>query len=265
MCQVHYDLKLNTSADRNPARFTGSNSFKGTISVIIYLYIKTHLLTGIKYLGITRQKDPHKYTGSGTYWILHLKKHGYDYTTEILKECTTNAEVKELGMYYSKLWNIVDSEEWANLKEESGYEIIDRPPRIRSLEHNLKISVAKKGIPCSDTARKSLARGRENRIYTPMSTESKEKLRNSKLGTTATPKTKEKLKLAKANQLASNNICYEIIAPDGNSYIFNRLEIKQYCELNYLTYASLLAKGKKGRKYKGHLAVKILVPLNSEY
>lgn len=87
----------------------------------IYLYVKTHNKTGLKYLGQTASKNPHQYSGSGVYWKLHLEKHGYDYTTEILKECQTKEEVKELGLYYSNLWNIAESDEWANLKVEQGY------------------------------------------------------------------------------------------------------------------------------------------------
>lgn len=86
----------------------------------IYLYVKTHNKTGLKYLGQTTSKNPHQYPGSGVYWKLHLKKHGYDYTTEILSECQTKEEVKELGLYYSNLWNIMESDEWANLKIEQG-------------------------------------------------------------------------------------------------------------------------------------------------
>jgi len=86
----------------------------------IYLYVKTHTITGLKYLGKTNSKDPHKYPGSGTYWVRHLKKHGYNYTTDILKECTSKEEVAEFGLYYSELWNVVESNEWANLKPESG-------------------------------------------------------------------------------------------------------------------------------------------------
>jgi len=92
----------------------------------IYLYIKTHNKTGLKYLGKTTTKDPHKYAGSGTYWINHLNKHGYDYSTEILRECQSNSEVREWGMYYSSLYDIVNAKNetgcklWANLKPEYG-------------------------------------------------------------------------------------------------------------------------------------------------
>lgn len=92
----------------------------------IYLYKKTHNVTGLKYLGKTTHKDPYKYRGSGNYWIPHIKKHGYDVTTEILKECKTNEEIKYWGKYYSDLWNVVNErgpdgrKTWANLKPEEG-------------------------------------------------------------------------------------------------------------------------------------------------
>jgi len=86
----------------------------------IYLYKKTHNKTGLKYLGKTTAINPHEYQGSGKYWESHIKKHGYDVTTEILRECHGNDEVKEWGLYYSQLWNVVESEDWANLREETG-------------------------------------------------------------------------------------------------------------------------------------------------
>jgi hypothetical protein len=92
----------------------------------IYLYTKTHNKTGLRYLGKTNSTDPHKYKGSGDYWLPHLEKHGYDVTTEILRECQTNDEVKHWGKHYSQLWNIVDERDdcgkktWANLKPEEG-------------------------------------------------------------------------------------------------------------------------------------------------
>jgi len=52
---------------------------------IYYLYVKTHNVTGLNYLGYTTAKDPHNYKGSGTYWKRHIKKYGYDFTTSILR------------------------------------------------------------------------------------------------------------------------------------------------------------------------------------
>ena len=61
----------------------------------IYLYIKTHNITGLKYLGKT-EKDPYRYNGSGKYWKRHLKKYGRDIKTEILLDTDNENELKEL-------------------------------------------------------------------------------------------------------------------------------------------------------------------------
>ena len=84
------------------------------------LYVKTHRVTGLKYLGYTKAKDPHCYSGSGKYWLLHLNKHGKIYETTILHKCYNKSEITLVGTYYSKLWNVVESDEWANLKPETG-------------------------------------------------------------------------------------------------------------------------------------------------
>lgn len=104
----------------------------------IYLYKKTHTVTGLQYLGKTVSKDPYSYTGSGVYWKNHLEKHGYTFTTEILKECQSEQELITWGKYYSKLWNVVESNNWANLTEEAG------PGGIWSQESKQKLSKTKK-------------------------------------------------------------------------------------------------------------------------
>jgi hypothetical protein len=84
-----------------------------------YLYIKIHNKTGLKYLGQTT-RDPFLYRGSGKYWLAHIKKHGYDVATEILLYTENKAKLIEEGITYSKKFNIVESNEWANLIEEIG-------------------------------------------------------------------------------------------------------------------------------------------------
>lgn len=85
----------------------------------IFLYLKTHNKTGLKYLGKTTQ-DPYNYLGSGKRWRYHLKKHGNDITTSILLESEDAKEIAHWGSYYSKLWNIVDDQSFANMRPESG-------------------------------------------------------------------------------------------------------------------------------------------------
>lgn len=81
---------------------------------MIYLYVKTHNKTGLKYLGKTT-KNPYTYKGSGTYWLRHIKIHGYDVSTEIIFQSENLEEVKNKGIYYSNIWNVVESTDWANL------------------------------------------------------------------------------------------------------------------------------------------------------
>ena len=86
---------------------------------MIYLYIKTHNKTGLKYLGKTSY-NPFNYKGSGKYWKNHIAKHGYDVTTEVIFKSKNLKEIREKGIYYSTLYNIVESEDWANLIVEYG-------------------------------------------------------------------------------------------------------------------------------------------------
>jgi hypothetical protein len=86
------------------------------------LYLKTHNKTGLKYLGKTAKTDPHTYTGSGVHWLNHLKKHGYDYYTEILFQSSDTAEFSRVCLEYSDKWSVKESIEFANMKPEDGYD-----------------------------------------------------------------------------------------------------------------------------------------------
>lgn len=85
----------------------------------IYLYVKTHRKTGLKYLGQTI-RNPYSYKGSGIHWTRHIKKYGNDVDTAVIAECADKNELKNLGIYYSKLWNVVSSPAWANCMIEEG-------------------------------------------------------------------------------------------------------------------------------------------------
>lgn len=89
----------------------------------IYLLLKTHNDTGLKYLcrHVSKyEKTCYNYKGSGVRWIKHLKKHGNNVSTEILAVCNTIEEARILGLHYSEKWNIVESNEFANLVPETG-------------------------------------------------------------------------------------------------------------------------------------------------
>lgn len=111
---------------------------------MISLYVKTHKITGLKYFGKTTKRDPYTYLGSGSYWIRHLKKYGRYFDTEIIGQFDSIAECEEVALKFSKENNIVESNNWANLKAENGKD--GNPQGIKfSLEHCEKIRQSRIG------------------------------------------------------------------------------------------------------------------------
>jgi hypothetical protein len=86
----------------------------------LYLYVKQHKLTGLKYFGMTATKDPYVYLGSGKYWRRHLKTHGKDIETISVWEFTDSVECEKFALEFSEKNNIVESVKWANLRPENG-------------------------------------------------------------------------------------------------------------------------------------------------
>ena len=85
-----------------------------------YLYIKQHEITGLKYFGKTT-KNPETYLGSGKYWKKHIKKYGQNFVKTIWYQLFIDKnELIQYALDFSKRNNIVNSKEWANLKEENG-------------------------------------------------------------------------------------------------------------------------------------------------
>jgi hypothetical protein len=87
--------------------------------MITYLYHKRHKQTGLNYFGKTIN-DPYTYNGSGVYWTLHLKKHGFDVETIQVWQFSNQIECSNFAIDFSTKHNIVESTQWANLKIENG-------------------------------------------------------------------------------------------------------------------------------------------------
>lgn len=83
------------------------------------IYLKEHNRTALKYLGFTKQ-DPHEYRGSGKYWKSHCSKYGWDISTTVLFQSADKSEIERQGKYYSDLWDVVESADYANLMREEG-------------------------------------------------------------------------------------------------------------------------------------------------
>jgi hypothetical protein len=161
--------------------------------MIIYLYVKTHKITGLKYLGKTTSQNPAKYKGSGKYWTNHLRVHGNHTTTEIIKECQTNDEIRIWGEYYSVLWDVVTSTAWANLKPESGDGggVSGIP---RSAETKRKIRDKLQGIPRPPDVKERISAGNLGK------TKSKEASSKSAQSRTGLKKSEEFCKNVSARQ-----------------------------------------------------------------
>lgn len=152
--------------------------------IVFYLYHKISS-KGLNYLGITH-KNPYKYWGSGVYWKKHLKAHNVkinEIQTLILFETTNYYELCERGRYYSELYDIVNSDEWANLIPETGEKSV--LGMKHSEETKKKISEIHKGRFC----------GEKNPMFgKTVSQETRDKISEANIGKKRTEDTKNKIR-----------------------------------------------------------------------
>ncbi len=113
------------------------NTFEPT-----WLIIKQHKTTGLKYFCKTAKKDPYTYTGSGKYWLRHLKKHGSDILTVWCQKFNNKQPLIDYAINFSIENKIVESSEWANMCIENG---IDGGARPTSAKQKSAVSKALKG------------------------------------------------------------------------------------------------------------------------
>lgn len=86
-----------------------------------YLMIKQHQITGKKYLCKTAKYDPYVYKGSGKYWLKHIKKYGLDKVDTIWCELFDDIDnLVEFALFVSEEFDIINSNQWANLRFENG-------------------------------------------------------------------------------------------------------------------------------------------------
>jgi len=105
------------------------------------LYIKVHTKTGMKYFGKSIKKDITKYHGSGKYWKKHIEKHGKQHiqTLWISEWFYSENEITKFCQNFCKENDIVNSIEWANLKEENGFDGGKLPDyALQSISNKLK-------------------------------------------------------------------------------------------------------------------------------
>lgn len=158
--------------------------------------IKKAYPSGLMYLCQTKQ-EPYSYKGSGTRWTNHIKRHKSHIITCIIGEYETMEELREAGIRYSRELNVVESEEWANLREEDGTGggsgKVGRRWKIKDTSKMRGPKRKRKGDPkyqdCLEEARKRMLGANNPRNRFPATEKQKEAWKNAhQTGTEASKK-----------------------------------------------------------------------------
>ena len=220
-----------------------------------WLYIKKHNITGLKYFGKTVKTDPTKYNGSGKYWILHLKEHGYNVSTIWCQLFIEQADLERYALAFSAENNISESKDWANLKPENGLDggcvgthrsastrqklSEANKGRKQSDETKLKRSRSNKGkhgIPKSEETRQKIKTARKLQVMKPHSQETKQKIGAANKGRKLSEEMKQKMR--KSIIILGNNYssvkCASISLGISEGVIYKNLISLKYPEWNYI-------------------------------
>jgi hypothetical protein len=151
-----------------------------------WLYVKVHRDTGLKYLGKTI-RDPNSYDGSGVYWKRHLAKYGKHVDT-IWSHLYTDPDIlKSEAEFFSKVYDIRTSSEWANLVEENGStggNLYDQTTE----EHKLLMSVRTTGKKMPADHGKNVSKSKSGKKMSPLGLLAHEQMVRESLA--GVPKTK---------------------------------------------------------------------------
>jgi hypothetical protein len=131
-----------------------------------FLLLKQHKVTGKKYLCYHKGtvESCYIYPGSGTYWKRHIKVHGKKINTIILLETDNKDDIREKGIEYSKLWNVVGSDEFANLVNEDGsggHEAMSTSRVIKRRANTLKKRIDQHGFTEAELNRHNSTKQRQ--------------------------------------------------------------------------------------------------------
>lgn len=160
--------------------------------------IKQHTKTGLNYLCKTTRTNIDSYKGSGHYWKRHIKAHGKEHVQNIWFCWFFDEEsIKECALMLSEMYDIVNSDEWANLQPENGMDGASHGNtqmvgKTHSPETKKKMSVAAKGKPKSAESKRKMSeakQGKTNKFRNQKhSKESKQNMSNGhSKGTVVTP------------------------------------------------------------------------------
>lgn len=189
--------------------------------IMITLYIKTHRITGLKYFGKTMKENPISYAGSGKYWLLHLRKHGHNFKTEIVGRYENVEEATKIALAFSKYNNIVESDEWANLIEENA------------------LDGRSKGFTLSEETREKMSKKKKGISRGPHTQERRENIRKAKLGV-PNLKLKGISKSKEHIEKCTLSLSKEWILTDPEGNERNIINLRRFCRENNLDQRSMM-------------------------
>ena len=196
----------------------------------------------MKYLCQTKKKDPIKYPGSGTRWLRHLNKHGFDFATIILGKFSKKKDLVQAGEKYSIKWNVKKDRGYANLIDEKGdggdtsdfinYKKMKPMPtglwkRPDLTKYNQTRINPQKGKKLSYHTRKKMSKAQKGR---KVSEETKQKLSKSRTG----------LKLSEKARASSSKYTFVV-----KGIKKNLVQISEDTKLNYSLLVQRAQKNKK--------------------
>lgn len=167
-----------------------------------FLYIKRHKITGLLYFGKTIQKDPVKYTGSGTYWLNHSRKYGIEHIETIWYCLFTDIEtLVESAINLSDIMSVQNSVDFANYIVESGISsgATGHKQSADSIEKRVLKTRGRKDTTETKRKKSEWIRTKElgekiskSNTGRKVTEEQKLNMRNAQLGTKQSKETKEK-------------------------------------------------------------------------
>jgi hypothetical protein len=161
------------------------------------LYIKE--LAGIKYFGKSVKENISSYRGSGKIWKDRIKKYGpANVKTIWISEWFNEPEhLVDFALLFSEIYDIVNSNEWANHKPENGLDGGFTSNAFNAPDAIIKRSRTQLGVSCPQRGRK----GKPSKLKgVPKSEDTKQKMRKPK-----SPEHKAKLQLILAEVRSRRN------------------------------------------------------------
>lgn len=214
---------------------------------IYYLMVKTHNITGLKYLCQTKRKDPLKYFGSGKEWVKHLECYGKTIHTDIILKTKDKQVLNDTGRYYSVLWKITTAMDnfgnkiWANVIAETG----GGPGRAGHHvgENNPMYGKKRNDLSSPNSPNKQEYRREQNRVATkklwshPAHIKSMSTLRREKWTDPAyIKKMKERPKTTK--RVVINGVEYESLVMAGMTLGLDQSTISKRCSSSHEKFAN---------------------------